>query len=105
MRMTDSMADSLSTYALGVTHDDFPEAARRIATDAITDCIGCMLAGAAEGWTAMIAKVALAESGGQGASVLVGQGACGSPGNAALFNGTIAHALDYDDTNHPGYAH
>jgi 2-methylcitrate dehydratase PrpD len=37
--------------------------------------------------------------------LLIGTGRYGSPADAALFNGTVAHALDYDDTNHPAYAH
>jgi 2-methylcitrate dehydratase PrpD len=27
------------------------------------------------------------------------------PGEAALFNGALAHALDFDDSTHPAYAH
>lgn len=38
-------------------------------------------------------------------ALLFGSSRCAAPGDAALCNGTIAHALDYDDTNHPAYAH
>ncbi len=36
---------------------------------------------------------------------MVGRRRYAAPADAALFNGTVAHALDFDDTNHPAYAH
>jgi len=41
----------------------------------------------------------------QAPAALLGTTGYGSPHDAALYNGAIAHALDYDDTNHPAYAH
>ncbi|MGE0503633.1 MAG: MmgE/PrpD family protein [Rhizobiaceae bacterium] len=84
----------------------FPPLARRRAVDAVTDCVGCILAGTAEASARAVAATLrfsrepspLAES------YVVGQGYA-SPMDAALYHGTAAHALDYDDTNHPGYAH
>src|SRR3546814_1736597 len=35
----------------------------------------------------------------------LGCGGYTAPADAALLHGTAAHALDYDDTNHPAYAH
>ena len=101
----DSIAGTLATYTLGATHSDFSERARRLAGDAITDCVGCMLGGAGEPLAPMMLKVVTGESGSLGSAILVGTNFNAAAVNAALYNGTIAHALDYDDTNHPAYAH
>lgn len=100
----DSIARELSDFIHGVEADAFEPLARQRAVDAITDCVGCMLAGASEPLAGSLSR-ALRALGGPGAAVLAGQRAGGSPVDAALFNGALAHALDYDDTNHPAYAH
>jgi 2-methylcitrate dehydratase PrpD len=81
----------------------FPDRARRMAVDAITDCAGCILAGVAEPLVAPLLEVVT--TGEAGAVPLLGLGLRAAPADAALVNGTLAHALDYDDTNHPGVAH
>ena len=85
----------------------YPQLARSRTVDAMIDCIGCMLAGSREPLAAPLLKV-LPTTYGESAlhtALLIGTGRYGSPADAALFNGTVAHALDYDDTNHPAYAH
>ena len=97
---------SLATYAAQARNAEFPALARKRAVDAITDCIACMLAGANEPVAAKLFNVIPSSPASrQMPSLLVGRGAYAAPADAALFNGTVAHALDYDDTNHPGYAH
>lgn len=81
----------------------FPDRARRMAVDAVTDCAGCILAGVAEPLVAPLLEVVTA--GETGAVPLLGLGLRAAPADAALVNGSLAHALDYDDTNHPGVAH
>jgi 2-methylcitrate dehydratase PrpD len=85
----------------------FPALARARARDALTDCVGCMVAGSAEPLARpMRALVPSFDSASPAfASILVGTGRFAAPSDAALYNGTIAHALDFDDTNHPAYAH
>lgn len=100
----DSIARQLSDFTQGVPVDAFEPLARQRAVDAITDCVGCMLAGAGEPLAGSLSR-ALRAAGSSGSAVLAGQGAGTSPIDAALFNGALAHALDYDDTNHPAYAH
>lgn len=92
------------TLAEFATRDDlrFPSLARSRAADAITDCVGCLLAGTREPVAAIMRKVITPTP--QGA-VLVGETHRAPAVDAALFHGTLAHALDYDDTNHPAYAH
>ena len=85
----------------------FPTLARQRAVDAITDCIGCMIAGSREDLAAPLLRVlpTQCERGTSAPAVLAGTARYAAPVDAALFNGTVAHALDYDDTNHPAYAH
>ncbi|MEO8754223.1 MAG: MmgE/PrpD family protein [Casimicrobiaceae bacterium] len=85
----------------------FPALARQRAVDAITDCVGCMLAGSREALANPLLRVLPKHSATSGAApaLLVGTQAFAAPADAALFNGAVAHALDYDDTNHPAYAH
>lgn len=86
---------------------DFSPLARARALDAVTDCVACMLAGAREPLAAPLRKVlpSSAEASDAMDALLLGTGRHAAPADAALSNGTLAHALDYDDTNHPAYAH
>jgi len=80
----------------------FPPLARSRAADAIVDCVGCVLAGLAEPVADVLSRVIAV--GAPGAR-LAGSSGSASPMDAALFHGALAHAIDYDDTNHPAYAH
>jgi len=96
-----------SVAAFAASGHDFPPLARSRAVDAITDCVGCMLAGSREPLAAPLLRV-LPTSGAaeeRASAPLLGTSHYAAPADAALFNGTTAHALDYDDTNHPAYAH
>jgi 2-methylcitrate dehydratase PrpD len=85
----------------------FPARARARARDAILDSVGCMLAGSREALGPKLLKVVAAfrEPTPQAPAALLGTRHYASAQDASLYNGTIAHALDYDDTNHPAYAH
>lgn len=80
----------------------FPALARAHAADAITDCVGCLLAGSQQPVASIVRKVITRSNRG---ALLLGDANRAAPADAALFHGTLAHAIDYDDTNHPGYAH
>lgn len=86
---------------------DFPLLARQRALDAVTDCVACMFAGSREALAQPLLKVLPSVPAAQPLfeSTLIGTTRFATPADAALYNGTIAHALDYDDTNHPAYAH
>ena len=99
--LTHAMAD------FATRKHEYPPLARSRALDAMIDCLGCMFAGSREALAKPLLKV-LPTTQGESTlhpSLLLGTSRYGSPADAALFNGTIAHALDYDDTNHPAYAH
>lgn len=95
----------MARFAIGP--HDFPQLARARARDAVTDAVGCILAGSRE----ELARPLLATLPSTGSAsesmpaLLIGTTRFGAPADAALYNGTIAHALDFDDTNHPAYAH
>src|SRR5438034_9530528 len=73
-----------------------PVEGRHAAARALLDTIGVMLAGASESAAASVQQVVAQESSGLQCSVL-GTGLRTSATNAALANGTAAHAHDYDD--------
>lgn len=96
-----SVSQRLADFAIRAG-TDFPAPARERAVDAITDCIGCLLAGASEPVASVVrAVVPTVDNGAR----LIGSDAHASPADSALLHGTLAHALDFDDTNHPAYAH
>jgi 2-methylcitrate dehydratase PrpD len=80
-----------------------PAAARARAASAVLDTIGVTLAGAVEP-AARIVQDTISEDG-AGQFVVVGTPLRTSAPNAALANGTAAHALDYDDMCFVSLAH
>ncbi len=95
---------SLDEFALALEHDDVPAHGRRLAVDAITDCVACMLAG----YGTELREPLLAVVGGPGAkggAALIGAKREASLHDAALYHGALGHALDYDDISHPAYSH
>ncbi len=85
----------------------FPEQARRLAVDGVTDAVSCMLAGAAQPVAAAMRQVIAlsAEPTHTMAVPCPATGGYTTPADAAFYGATITHALDYDDVNHPGFAH
>lgn len=78
-----------------------------MAVDAITDCLGCMIAGAGEPIAGMLGRIVgdAVDRPDMPTAALVASGRAATPHDAALYNGTLAHAIDYDDVTHPAYAH
>ncbi|MDA0996994.1 MAG: MmgE/PrpD family protein [Proteobacteria bacterium] len=74
-----------------------------LARNAMIDIVGCMVAGATDEATrrALAAVIDL----GAGPAHVVGGGARLPAPQAALVNGTAAHALDFDDNYHPLSGH
>lgn len=94
-------------FALSRRGAEFPEKAREMAVDAITDCVGCMIAGAGEPVAGMLGRIVAdaVDLPAFPAAPLVGSNRRAAPHDSALYNGTLAHAIDYDDVTHPAYAH
>ena len=74
-----------------------------LARNAMIDIVGCMMAGADDDATQR-AIAAVADIG-RGPAHAVGSGARLPAPQAALANGTAAHALDFDDNYHPLAGH
>jgi 2-methylcitrate dehydratase PrpD len=90
----------LAAFISGLDADDTPAEARRRVIGGFIDCIGVMTAGAKEDPPTLLRKVVAT---GRGAAKLWPDGARAAPSDAALVNGTAAHALDYDDTGLKGH--
>ena len=86
----------IGEYVTGADIEDFPPDAIEAAKGAIMDCLACMLAGSQESLSDILCRYVAAENSTPAASV-VSRGFRTTAANAALVNGAMAHALDYDD--------
>src|SRR5689334_25167415 len=91
MRM--SIANALAERIAGVRFDALPEEAVHWSRVAILDTVGCTLAGAREPCARIAARVSTSS----GPCLVFGTHQRMAPLDAALINGTAAHALDFDD--------
>ena len=80
-----------------------PSATRSAAARALVDTVGVTLAGVVEPAARIVQSVVGQE--GVGPCRVLGTNLCTSAANAALANGTAAHALDYDDMCFVSLAH
>jgi len=93
-----SVIEQPSAYVATESFDKLPEATVRAARGATLDTLGVMLAGSAEVTAARVrALIAHRLGSGSAEATIVGTALHGSAEDAALANGTAAHALDYDD--------
>jgi len=94
----------IAEFITGTNMEDFPPEAVVAAKGAIMDCLACTLAGSGESLAEILCQYARTE-GGQPIVSVLGQGFKTSATNAALVNGALAHALDYDDITHMTKTH
>ena len=83
-------------YVTSAGLEDFPPEGIAAAKAAIIDCLGCMLAGSKEPLADVLCGY-VAGLGGTPSATVVGRGFKTSTPEAALINGAMSHALDYDD--------
>jgi 2-methylcitrate dehydratase PrpD len=105
---TTDLTRVLAEQARSVDHDALPEPVRELARQCVLDYYGVALAGAADP-LATILLDELVEAGGGAQASVIGHRARLPALSAALLNGAIGHALDYDDVNlampgHPSVA-
>jgi 2-methylcitrate dehydratase PrpD len=105
---TTDLTRALAEQACAVTYDALPEPVRALARQCVLDYYGVALAGADDP-LAHILLDELAEAGGAAQAGVIGHKARLPALSAALVNGAIGHALDYDDVNlampgHPSVA-
>lgn len=98
-----SLTDSLAGFIAAPAFSDLPERAIKIVQSGFIDTIATMIAGQNEPVVTIVRQfVADRKSTVREARVLLGQDMAASA-DAALINGTAAHALDYDDVALSGH--
>lgn len=90
-----STTHAVSEFICRTNYDDLPALARNRAKDALSDYLACAAAGVTQPTSRRIINHVSAGAG--GTCSVVGTDLAISARDAALANGTIGHALDYDD--------
>jgi len=98
-----NVTDSVVDFICETDPASIPVEVREEGRRALLDTIGVALAGTAEPTSQIVVK-ALASNGNRGDITIVGTNHRTTAPDAALANGTSAHALDYDDV-HPAMGH
>ncbi|KQS65709.1 MmgE/PrpD family protein [Modestobacter sp. Leaf380] len=93
----------VAAFVRDLTLSDVPELAVHRARQAVADLVGVALAGRRQQVGKLIVDHVLEQGARPVAGILGGGGT--SRESAALANGVCAHAMDFDDTNHPLYGH
>ncbi|HAT36289.1 MAG TPA: MmgE/PrpD family protein, partial [Rhodospirillaceae bacterium] len=88
----------LADHAAGLTFEDLPDDVISIARCCLIDWLGVTLAAHDDPILEMLVTEAK-EQGGNRQATVIGDGLQTSVSQAALINGTVSHALDYDDVN------
>jgi len=90
-----TLSEDLCTRIAALKPEGIPASTLRSAARVLLDATGVMLG--ASRMAEVQPFVALARSAGSGPSMVLGTGESAAPGAAALANGAMAHALDYED--------
>jgi len=99
--MTQPLTRRFANWSVGLDLTNIPDSVLNAARQAIFDTIGVTTAGVAHKGVELLGKT---HGNGSGKCSLV-TGRFGSPTEAALINGTAAHAWDFDDTSYTGIMH
>ncbi len=103
--MGDGLAGRLGRFAERVVSGPLEPSVRSLVTSSIVDLIGVAIAGHDESPVLATRGVAQkCQTAGSGATTWV-SGELLPPASAAMVNGTMAHALDFDDTHLPSVLH
>lgn len=93
---------ALAARAVSLTYDDLSEPVRRVAKQCLLDWIGVAIGGRDSDLVHILRDDA-GEEGGEGPCTILGQGERRPAYTAALINGAMGHALDYDDVIFMGH--
>ena len=88
--------DTIANWIVNTTYEDIPPEAIRVANESCFDVIGVILAGSAQPAGEIIKKY-VADQGAAPQATVLSTGEQSSVANAAFANGTMGHALDFDD--------
>ncbi len=97
-------ARQVARFAVSVRDHGLDPALTRDAARRVLDVVGNAIAASTEE-PARIAQAVADEWGGHPIATAIGLGGRYSPASAALINGALAHALDFDDTHLPSVLH
>lgn len=97
--------EAVIRFATTLTLDKVPQLVVDRAVDAFTDTVGVLLGGSIEHTPQSVLRYLRKYGQIPGVSPLLGRTEKATPAGAALYHGACAHALDYDDTGHPGNVH
>jgi 2-methylcitrate dehydratase PrpD len=92
------VTEKLARFAVETSYRSFPKPVVHQAKRCFLDLLGVALGGSRQPLGNILVKVAK-DFGGKPQATVLGHGLKTSVVNAALVNGAIAHALDYDDTH------
>ncbi len=90
------VTERFARFVVDTSYEDIPPEAIRIAKEISLDCLGTTLAGYVDPVGKAITKI-VRDLGGTPECTVIGAGFKTSSAQAALANGTMAHALDFDD--------
>ena len=93
-----TIIEGIAERIAAITYDDLPAEAVEWAKMAILDTVGVTLAGAGEPCAQIVERV-LGAARRAGECLIFGSDRRAAPLDAALINGTAAHALDFDDVS------
>ena len=91
-----TLIEQIAEKIVAIRHEDLPPEAVMWTKAAVLDTVGVTLAGASEDCARIVAETL---GGAPGPCLVFGTGRRTSPLDAALINGTAAHALDFDDVS------
>jgi 2-methylcitrate dehydratase PrpD len=103
--VTSNTLEQLAEWASALRFDDIPSEALRTAKRALLDTFAVTLLGSRSRAVTIAAQTAFGIGAGNGPCSLIGLGRRTDLLNAALINGTSAHADLFDDNNAPMMAH
>lgn len=92
-----SITQALVEHASGITPGAIPGSVRTVARHCLLDWFGCAIAGSREPLTEILVEAVAA--GDADKATLIGRRERTAPVTAALINGAMSHALDFDDTH------
>ena len=94
--------ETIASWIVNTSYEDIPPEAIRVANESCFDLLGVILAGSTQPVGDIIQQY-VDDSGGSSQATVLASGLETSLANAALANGTMGHALDYDDFG--GFGH
>jgi 2-methylcitrate dehydratase PrpD len=94
--------ETVAKWIVDTTYEDIPPEAIRVANESCFDLLGVILAGSKQPLGDLIQQY-VSDQGGVPEATILSSGIKTTLPNAALANGTMGHALDYDDFG--GFGH